>query len=397
MTLPTITVEVQFTAGVWTNVSTWLQAPTTVRRGSSRVESPVIRYEPGVATVRLKNGDRRFDPTNIFSPYVSGGKSQVTAMRPLRIRATWNGTTYPVFRGFVDQWDVDWVANVHSVVTVPATDGFKVLANKRRSAVTPVGAGETTGARINRILNSAGWPVADRVIATGNSTVQATDLSGDALSELQQVAETELGELYINGSGQVVFRNRQALITDSRSANLQAVFGDSDPSPFETKLNTDDATLWNEVLATRVDGIEQPQGDAASQAEFMTRTFQKTDLLLQTDVEVNNYAGWILYVSKDPEVRFDAITVHAHADPDTLMPQVLGREIGDRIRIVRRGVPGGGSDITRDVFVRGISHEIGQATWTTTWVLQSATKYGSFLTFDHSSLGLLNSGNAYGY
>jgi hypothetical protein len=171
MSLPQVVVEVQFSSGVWTDVSQWLQAPMTIRRGSSRVESPVIRYEPGVATVRLKNGDRRFDPTNTAGPYVSGGVSQVTAMRPLRITATYGANTFDLFRGYIDVWDVDWIATVHSVVTVTATDGFKVLANKRRSAVTPVGAGETTGARINRILDSAGWSAADRVIATGNSTV----------------------------------------------------------------------------------------------------------------------------------------------------------------------------------------------------------------------------------
>ncbi|MEU8278248.1 hypothetical protein AB0C08_28485, partial [Microbispora bryophytorum] len=102
MSLPTIVAEVQFTTGVWTDVSAWLQAPMTVRRGSSRVESPVIRYEPGVATIRLKNGDRRFDPTHTGGPYVSGGISQVTAMRPLRIRAFWDTYTFNLFRGFVD-------------------------------------------------------------------------------------------------------------------------------------------------------------------------------------------------------------------------------------------------------------------------------------------------------
>jgi len=398
MSLPQLVVELQFTSGVWTDVSHWLQAPMTIRRGSSRVEGPVIRYEPGVATVRLKNGDRRFDPTNLAGPYVSGGVSQVTAMRPIRIRALWDTFDLSLFRGFVDVWDVDWVATVHSVVTVPATDGFKVLANKRRVAVDPpVGAGETTGARINRILDSAGWPSADRVIATGDSTVQATDLSGDALSELQRVAESEIGELYIDGRGRVVFRNRLALINDFRSANVVATFGDTGPAPFEVKLNSDDATMWNEVIAQRKGGAERTVGDTASQTANQTRTFQRNDLLLETDIDVSNWAQWVLYISKDPEVRFDQIRIHVHADPDNLALPALGRDIGDRIKIVRRNVPGGGTDISREVFIRGITHEIDQATWVTTWTLQSATKYGSFLTLDHSTLGRLNSGNAYGY
>ncbi|WP_327047297.1 hypothetical protein OG320_05230 [Microbispora sp. NBC_01189] len=391
MSLPVIAVEVQFASGVWTDVSAWLQAPVSVKRGSTRVESPVIRYEPGVATVRLKNGDRRFDPTHLGGPYVSGGVSQVTAMRPLRIRATYSGDTYNLFRGYIDVWDVDWIATVHSVVTVTATDAFKVLTNKRRSAVDPpVGAGENTGARIARILDSAGWPAPDRVIATGNSTVQATTLAGDALSELQRVAESEIGELYVDGAGRVVFRNRHGLLLDFRSTNVVATFGQSAtaPAPFEVRLNTDDATLWNEIIAQRAGGAERTAGDSASQTKNTTRTYQKSDLLLESDVDVGNWAQWILYISKDPETRFDEIKIHVHADPGTFVVPALGREIGDRIQIWRRP-PGGGSPIVRDCFIRGINHEVTQATWITTWTLQSATRYIS--NFFQLGSGILNS------
>ncbi|MFC3986783.1 hypothetical protein [Streptosporangium jomthongense] len=394
--LPVVTIEVMFNGSTWTDVSAWGKRGITTRRGSSRIDSPIIRYEAGTATVVLNNTDRRFDPTNTAGPYVSGGRSQVTPMRPIRIRATWNSTTYNVFRGFVDQWDVDWVADVYSEVTVRATDGFKVLRNKKRPAVAAVGAGETTGARITRVLNSAGWSATDRVIATGNSTVQATTLEGDALSELQAVADSEIGELYIDGAGRVVFRNRQAVLTDTRSNTVQTTFGATPgvAAPCVARINTDDATLYNEVRAQRTGGVEQLLGDSASQDEFLTRTFQASELQLQDDTTVGNYASWILYVSKDPEVRFDEIEIHAHADP-TLFPQVLAREIGDRIRIVRRP-PGGGTAITRDVFIRGIAHVKGPATWITTWSLQSATKYGSFLVLDNPVLGQLDN-NALAY
>lgn len=394
--MPIITIEVMFDGVSWIDVSSWGRRGITTRRGSSRIDSPIIRYEAGTAAVTLDNTDRRFDPTNTGGPYVSGGRSQVTPMRPIRIRATWASTVYDVFRGFVDQWDVDWVADVYSEVTVRATDGFKVLRNKKRPAVTPVGAGEATGARITRILNSAGWSATDRVIAAGNSTVQSTRLEGDALSELQAVADSEIGELYINAAGQVVFRGRHSLLTDTRSNTVQATFGAvaGAPAPCTARINTDDATLYNEVRAQRAGGTEQLLGDAASQAEFLTRTFSATDLLLENDTIVNNYGGWILYVSKEPEVRFDTIEIHAHADPAGLFPQVLGREIGDRIRIVRR--PPGGGSITRDCFIRSVSHTTAPGTWITTWNLQSATKYGSFLVLDNPLLGRLDN-NALAY
>jgi hypothetical protein len=397
VSLPSITIEVMFTSPTWTDVTSWAKHGITTRRGASRVESPIIRYEAGTAVFQLDNSDRRFDPTNLSGPYVSGGKTLVTPMRPIRIRATWASTTYDVFRGFVDLWDIDWVGDVYSLCTIRATDGFKVLRNKKRAAVAPVGAGEDSGARVTRILNSAGWPAGDRVIATGSSTVQATALEGEALAELQATAESEIGELYIDAAGRVVFRNRQALLLDARSSTVQVTFGDppTDRAPCETKLATDDATFYNEVQVQRQGGTEYVTGDAASQAELLTRTFQATNLLLTSDTEVQAYAGWILYVSSTPEVRFDTLVIHAHADPVALFPQVLGRDIGDRIKIVRYP-PGGGSPISREVFIRGIAHAKAPGTWHTTWNLQSATKYGSFFALDHPVLGLLDQ-NALGF
>ncbi|NUP24006.1 MAG: hypothetical protein HOZ81_49725 [Streptomyces sp.] len=384
-------------AGTWTDVTAYGKRGISTKRGSSRIDSPIIRYDAGTATCHLDNTDRRFDPTNTSGPYTNGGgKSLVTPMRPIRIRALWASTTYDVFRGFVDQWDVDHVADVYSEVTVTATDGFKVLRNKRRPAVTPVGAGENTGTRITRILDSAGWPAADRQIAVGNSTLQATDLEGDALAELQAAAESEIGELYIDAGGKVVFRNRQALILEARSNSVQATFGTGGArTPAQAKLVTDDATLWNEIRATREGGTEQLVGDSGSQAEYLTRTYQASNLMLADDTAVAGYASWILYVSKEPEVRFDSIEIHAHADPTTLFPIVLAREIGDRIRIIRQP-SGGGDPIQRDVFIRGIAHVTDGARWITTWNLQSATKYGSFLVLNNSILGRLDE-NALGF
>lgn len=409
VSLPTLIVEAQFTLGVWTDVTSWLKLPLSTNRGSARIQSPIIRYNAGTATVRLNNSDRRFDPSNLSGPYVSGGRTQVQPMRPVRIRCTWSAVTYNLFRGFADQWDVSWLANPggssqgYSLTTVPATDGFKVLTNKRRAPTIVVvngqpvtqtyGAGELAGARVTRILDSAGWSASDRVIATGDSPLQATSLSGDALSELQNAADSEVGELYIDGQGRVVFRNRRAIFTDTRSTTVQATFGNPSTSiaAFETKLSTDDATLYNEVLSQREGGVQQTTGDSASQTEFLTRTFSGSGLKLQTDGEALSWGQWIVYLGKDPETRFDLIKIHCHANPSVLFPAVLAREIGDRIQIVRRP-PGGGSDITRDAFIRGISHEVSTEQWITTFQLQSARNYGSFFTLDDAVLGVLGNG-----
>ncbi|MFI0481747.1 hypothetical protein [Actinomadura sp. 9N215] len=426
--MPTVRVEVAFSAGastspllhlddpgrgrldtgtlggaapgpVWVDVTSWTRA-VSIKRGASRVETPIIQYEAGTLAVTLDNSDRRFDPSNLDGPYVDpiNGTTQVTAMRAIRVMATWADTTYELFRGFVDAWDVEWSNPSYSECTVTATDGFKVLSGIDRPAVPEIGAGETTGARIARILDSAGWPSSDRTIAAGDSTVQATTLEGSALAEMQKTADSEIGELYIDAGGRVVFRNRTALITDHRSTDPQAVFGDGGGGelPYEDLfISTDDATFFNAVRVTRAGGTEQSVTDSASQAVYYPRTFKPSeDLILVTDADALNYAQWILHVSRDPELRFVELTVNPRSDPATLFPHSLGRGLGDRITVIRR--PPGGGTITRDQFIRGIAHEFSPKYWRTKWTLQSAEKFGSFFTLDHAELGRLDS-NALAY
>jgi hypothetical protein len=302
-----------------------------------------------------------------------------------------SSVTFPLFRGFVDSWDVSWTADVDSEVTVPCTDGFKVLGAVDRVAGSAVGANELSGARVTRILNSASWPVADRLIATGSSQMQATTLDGAPLTELFLVADSELGEFYIDGAGIATFRGRTGLLSDTRSTNPQARFGDGGEAAGEiayhdVTISYDDVQLYNEARVARTGGSQQTSSDATSITDFLIHTFERTDLLLVSDAESLSYAQWIVYISKDPELRFDEIAIRPQKDEDNLFPQVLDREIGDRIKITRRP-PGGGSPVTREVFIRGIEYDIKQYEWDVKYSLQSATKVGSFLTLDHPVLG----------
>jgi hypothetical protein len=381
---------------VFTDVTAYTRSFATTF-GANRVDSPLLRYEPATLTLQLNDFDRRFDPANLSGPYVSGGVTQVTPMRAVRIRATYAGVTYEVYRGFADSWKTVYAGPNHSVVTLSATDGSKVLRSYSRTATAPIGAGEDSGARVNRILDSVSWPDADRLISVGDTTLQATTLEGDALTELQLVQDTEMGELYIDAGGRVVFRNRQAICEDTRSNTVQAIFGDAAGELAATggELSTDydEAALANVIRITRVGGAQQEASDALSVQNYLTHTHERGDLLMQTDTVAADYANYVLYHAKDPEQRFDVLKVYPQSDPDNLFPQVLGRKVGDRIRIKRR--PPGGGTIDQEVFIRGIGHEVEQEYWVTTWQLQSATTF-SFLTLDDPTLGKLDQ-NALGF
>ncbi len=157
----------------------------TVTQGVQRYDGPTVRAEAGRMVLTMKDAARAYDPTNLAGPYVSAGVTQVTPMRGARLRATWAGTTYDMFRGFADSWDISYSGEPRvAYVTVPCTDAVKVLANFDGVAGSTVGAGETSGARVNRILDNTGWPATDRLVATGDTTVQATTLAANAWTEL---------------------------------------------------------------------------------------------------------------------------------------------------------------------------------------------------------------------
>lgn len=382
---------------VFTDVTPWFRSGN-ITRGSRRIDSPIVTYDPGTAAIVLGNQDRRFDGGNLAGPYVSGGETQVTAMRVVRVMATWAGVTYELGRMFADDWDCVWKDPGDSEVTLTATDGMKVLSGISRTAGGPIGASETTGARVNRVLDSANWPAADRLIATGQSTVQATVLDGSPLQELQLTADSEIGELYVDAGGRFLFRNRHATLTDTRSNTSQGIFGDSGSElPYtDLKQTGDDATFYNQIKITRAGGTEQVSEDTASQALLYVKTFRpSSEPILETDAVALDYADWLLYISRKPELRFSSITIDPRLDPTNLYPQVLGRQIGDRIT-VRRRPPGGGTMLERDCFIRGITHDFAQGYWSTTWILQTASKFSSFLTLDNPTTGVLDS-NALAY
>ncbi len=154
----------------------------------------------------------------------------------------------------------------------------------------------------------------------------------------------------------------------------------------------DDTTLANDVQITRVGGIMQESTNPFSIRKFLfPRTYSRTDVLLLSDDEAKAYAQWVRYVSQDTETRFEQLAVDPLADTGALFPQVLGREIGDRVQVWNR--PAGlASPVQRDCFIRGIQHDIDcvNATWLTTWTLQDASRYAKFFILDDTVNGVLD-------
>ena len=362
---------------VWADVTPYLKT-FSFQRGATQVEGPVLRYEEGKATIVLNNTGGEFHPLNLSGPYVSGGRSQIRPMVPVRIRGSYAGLYYELWRGFVDSFDITYnTATTMSEATVSCTDAQEVFGAHQRAPVTAQGAGELSGARVRRILNSVGWPATDRRIDQGETILQATTLEGSAWDELQLVSDTEMGEVYVDPNGKVVFKGRHAILEETLSQVSQATFGRfglPGELPYsELVPDNSNSDLRTVVRIGRAGGVPQEVRDDAAVFEFRERTHERTDLLMQTDSEALDYAQYLLAVSKDPQLRFASITINPFAQPADLFPQCFTRDFGDRITI--RSRPPVVGLVERDVFIRGVAGSFGGlGRWQFTWTLQSVDK-----------------------
>jgi len=131
VTLPVAKVEVAFgtapltAPGAWTDITIYCRS-ISIRRGR---DHELSQSQAGECTIRLTNTDRRFDPL-----YTSGAYyPNVIPMRQIRITATHNAVTYPLFYGYVEDWSQTWPGRPISAVgdaecVLHAVDGFKLLS-----------------------------------------------------------------------------------------------------------------------------------------------------------------------------------------------------------------------------------------------------------------------------
>jgi hypothetical protein len=330
-----ITLEVAFTANpaleypLWTDVSSYLLA-YSVKHGKQR---QLGTSEAGVCTIRLDNSDRLFDP--LHNP-------DARPIRQMRLRLTLAGTTYPLFRGYVQSWPQESQGPYAGFSTVSCVDGFLPLSK------ADVGEGEEWpqeygGARISRILDNAGWPANLRDLDTGRSLIAATNIplgSGiTALAAILEVADAELGSFFIDGRGYACFHDRHRRRRSDYLTSV-ATFGDAYTSGFkyfDIELDTDDDSIANDIQVTAEDGNTQRAQDlgaGSSQEQYWRRTIAR-NVPLARSTEAADQAAWLLEQNKDPRGKLRKIVLKPRRAEAGMFAAVMAREISDHVTVNR--------------------------------------------------------------
>jgi hypothetical protein len=271
------------------------------------------QFQTGTASVRLLDQNGDFNPQNTASPYYT----YLNPMRKMTITATYSGVTYPIFAGYITGYNTSTPKFNGDIVytTITAVDGFRLFQNAQFFGVTGAVAGETTGVRIGKILDTIGWPVSLRDIDSGLTTVQADPATQrTALQALQTCATTEYGAIYMDHSGRVTFQDRN--LTVSSVAGTPVVFKDDGTAIgyFDVKWVFDDTQVYNLATVTRTGGTVQTASDAASIATYFTHSYNQSGLLMETDTVALDYAQAFIASRKDTNVRVDELTLDLQQD-----------------------------------------------------------------------------------
>lgn len=242
-------------------------------------------------------------------------------------------------------------------------------------------AGELSGARVERIL---GYRLPAELInaETGSSTIgpQATAGAG-ALDGVQAVADSERGVVFAAGDGRVTFHGRAHRYNSTADVTADA---EADLGKPDVALSLSDQFLVNDVTVTRYRGASQRAVNADSITAFGTYT-SALDLIVDSDTLAGNIATNVANRNAFPSPRiagltFDMLTTTTAGIDDDLM----AADIGTRCDV--SGLRSTAPTTSLQLFVEGISEDIGANSWTTSfttspadttavWILGDAT-YG---------------------
>ena len=347
------------TAGPIVDVSSLIDSITTQRGRNLDSE----QFQTGSATIRILDQTGAFNPQNTASPYYT----YLNPMRKISITATYSGVTYNIFAGYITTYSTTTPKFTGDLVytTLSAVDGFRLFQNAQFFGVTGATAGETTGARITKILDTVGWPSSLRDIDTGQTTVQADPATQrTCLSALQTCATTEYGAIYMGSDGKVVFQDRA--ITAGSIGTTSTSFSDtgSGIGYSDVKWVFDDTQIYNLATITRTGGSVQTVTNAASVAKYFTHSYNQSGLLMQTDAVALDYAKAFVASRAETSTRVDSITLDLYTDNYTSGTiAALNLDFFNPITVTTSQPSD--TTLTKTEQIFGISHQIRPHSWKT--------------------------------
>lgn len=309
-------------------------------------------YEAGTCTVRIIDPDSYFNPQNTASPYYP----YVIPLRKLRISATTGGVTNWLFSGYTTDYKYSYdQAEQMGYVDIVCADAFRLFQMAQVATVTDATAGQTTGTRIGKILDTMSFPASMRSISTGSTTCQADPgTSRPGLNALKNAEFTEQGAFYMDTAGAAVFKSRDEVVGSLAETPLE--FNQTGGIPYQNlQFAFDDKLIINKGDFTRIGGTTQSISNQTSIDRYFPHGNVETDLIAETDDQVNNIVRIYVATRAETTIRIDAMTVNL-LDPAVPTATMLNLDYFSNLRI--SNIQPDGSTLIKTLQCQGLNWQI---------------------------------------
>ena len=321
-------VNAQVTSAAGHSISTYV--PTAVCDGNWHMAAMILT--PDGLTLNINVDGAGYYNTSTYDCHTSGITTDTLGMNVGPV-ARYYGNAY--------SGDLAYVAEV-ATNNVPS---FSDIA----AGFSTGWSGEISAARAQRILSLSGYQgplgTQDATTAMGGASLAGQD----AMSALQLVADSENGQVYVDGSGTVQLSGRLWRYYQSAPALLigEQQAGGEIPYLADIAIDMDTTHIYNQVSVTNQSAPGAPQQPAATQPNnasstaYAPRTLPRTINVL--DPTVPQYAAqYLAQQYGQPLPRVAQLTIDPASNP-ALWSTVLALGYGSRVQVSRRPPPAPGA------------------------------------------------------
>lgn len=332
-----------------------------IKRGRSR---QLDYFNAGTASVTFTNISRVFDPINTDSAYYPEIKPRMA----IRI----SSKNIVLFTGVVNDWDLEYDIAYNDTATATCSDAFTFLGDAQISAFTPLS--QKSGARMVTILNRPEVRYTGATqISEGKYLMLTTAVPENTgcLNYLRQIERSELGYLYIDAEGVLVFK-----IYDELSPTAALQFTDSGSGiPFQTLSNEfGDELIYNTIYLTNVNkSVFSSKTDQESIALYGASALTYDDLLVALPTPIATLAQRLLDQYSQSQIRLTGFTVQMRALSDSQQNSVLALDLTDTVNVTKTFAVGTPSSFTQLSLITGVSHSITPDDHAVTFNVENAT------------------------
>jgi len=344
------------------------------------------QFQANGGTVRLYDPNGWWNPQNTASPYYG----YLIVNKTIAIYTTYNGTTRPLFSGYINAYNYSFPTTMSvGYVDLLVADAFRLFTLATISTITGGVAGQTSGQRINTILDNLAFPATLRNIDVGDVIVQADPgTPRTALNAIKNVEFAEQGAFFMESNGVATFKSRTNTTKTNGAAPITYFANDGSGIGYSgITFANDDKLVVNQCSVTNIGGTAQNFSDAASVSQYFPHTVTQSNVVGNSNSDALNIATIYVKTRAAATIRIDQITLDL-TTPNYNAGIIAGLTLDYFSTVDIKNVQSNGSVIEKVLQVMGSNYRITPTTFDISFTTSAPIVAGFIL--DSTTNGVLD-------